>query len=86
MRSGRGAGCFSGVSGSLKRTFSERRAFLLQKFQLFRRTVAAEYGVAVRIAAEAAADGFVKFVAFGEPEGAVFFGEPKIEYGLRGNI
>ena len=35
---------------------------------------------------EAAADGLVEFVAFGEPERAVFFGKPKIEYGLRGHV
>lgn len=35
---------------------------------------------------EAAADAFVKFVAFGESERAVFFGEPEVEYGLRGHV
>ena len=64
----------------------KRSPFLFQKLKLFRRTGTAKYGVAVRVVAEAATDGFVKFVAFGEPERAVFFGEPKIKYGLRGHV
>ena len=34
---------------------------------------------------KAAADGLVEVVAFLEPEGLVFFGEPEIQNGLRGH-
>ena len=83
-----------GVAGEGLRVVAEQVARELVEHDDFRQAAfkrgapSVEFGAGGMLpkVGKAAMDGLVEFGAFGEPEGAVFFGEPKIEYGLWGHI
>ena len=83
-----------GVAGEGLRAVAEQVARELVEHDDFRQAAFKRGAPSVEFGAggllpkvgEAAADGLVEFSAFGKPEGAVGFGEPEVEYVLRGHI